>query len=148
MCCFKRHTHTHTLARAHTLWSWSLPLQQKLVVVNKIKDIEINLTLHWNISVCNLFLSFQIPPPKPPPPEMHFIPNPSNTEFIYLVGLEHVVDFLTKDTKSPMPLQPFCCSQCQCDFTPVWKWEARNKGGRGTYVMFWKSISHLVSVDR
>merc|ERR1712008_356484 len=32
----------------------------------------------------------RIPPPKPPPPEMHFIPNPNNTEFIYLLGLENV----------------------------------------------------------
>ncbi|KAJ8916337.1 hypothetical protein NQ315_005032, partial [Exocentrus adspersus] len=72
----------------------------------------------------------QIPPPKPPPPEMHFIPNPSNTEFIYLVGLEHVVDFLTKDTRTPLPPTPFACSQCQSDFTPVWKWESskKNKG--------------------
>ncbi|CAH1110108.1 unnamed protein product [Psylliodes chrysocephalus] len=69
----------------------------------------------------------QIPPPKPPPPEMHFIPNPSNTEFIYLVGLEHVVDFLTKETKIPLPPQPFTCSQCQSDFTPVWKWETHKK---------------------
>ncbi|CAG9863289.1 unnamed protein product [Phyllotreta striolata] len=69
----------------------------------------------------------QIPPPKPPPPEMHFIPNPSNTEFIYLVGLEHVVDFLTKETKIPLPPQPFRCSQCQSDFTPVWKWESHKK---------------------
>ncbi|XP_076268564.1 transcriptional repressor p66-beta simjang isoform X1 [Rhynchophorus ferrugineus] len=69
----------------------------------------------------------QIPPPKPPPPEMHFIPNPSNTEFIYLVGLEHVVDFLTKETKMPLPPQPFSCSQCNMDFTPVWKWESKNK---------------------
>ncbi|CAG9821039.1 unnamed protein product [Phaedon cochleariae] len=69
----------------------------------------------------------QIPPPKPPPPEMHFIPNPSNTEFIYLVGLEHVVDFLTKETKIPLPPQPFACSQCQSDFTPVWKWETGKK---------------------
>lgn len=61
---------------------------------------------------------------------MHFIPNPSNTEFIYLVGLEHVVDFLTKETKMPLPPQPFACSQCQSDFTPVWKWEIskKNKG--------------------
>ncbi|XP_017775862.1 PREDICTED: transcriptional repressor p66-beta isoform X2 [Nicrophorus vespilloides] len=66
----------------------------------------------------------QIPPPKPPPPEMHFIPNPSNTEFIYLVGLEHVVDFLTKETKPQTPITPFNCSQCQSDFTPVWKWES------------------------
>ncbi|KAG5872562.1 hypothetical protein JTB14_033980 [Gonioctena quinquepunctata] len=72
----------------------------------------------------------QIPPPKPPPPEMHFIPNPSNTEFIYLVGLEHVVDFLTKETRIPLPPHPFACSQCQSDFTPVWKWEnsKKNKG--------------------
>ncbi|XP_050301355.1 transcriptional repressor p66-beta isoform X2 [Anthonomus grandis grandis] len=69
----------------------------------------------------------QIPPPKPPPPEMHFIPNPSNTEFIYLVGLEHVVDFLTKETKMPLPPQPFSCTQCNQDFTPVWKWEGKNK---------------------
>lgn len=65
----------------------------------------------------------QIPPPKPPPPEMHFIPNPSNTEFIYLVGLEHVVDYITKDSRSPPPPEPFRCSQCTTDFTPVWKWE-------------------------
>ncbi|XP_018567587.1 transcriptional repressor p66-alpha isoform X2 [Anoplophora glabripennis] len=74
----------------------------------------------------------QIPPPKPPPPEMHFIPNPSNTEFIYLVGLEHVVDFLTKETRTPLPPMPFACSQCQSDFTPVWKWESskKNKGAK------------------
>ncbi|XP_019769220.2 transcriptional repressor p66-alpha [Dendroctonus ponderosae] len=69
----------------------------------------------------------QIPPPKPPPPEMHFIPNPSNTEFIYLVGLEHVVDFLTKETKMPLPPQPYSCSQCNTDFTPVWRWEPKSK---------------------
>ncbi|XP_044739209.1 transcriptional repressor p66-beta isoform X2 [Chrysoperla carnea] len=69
----------------------------------------------------------QIPPPKPPPPEMHFIPNPSNTEFIYLVGLEHVVDFLTKEPRPPAPPTPFQCQQCRADFTPVWKWEKQNK---------------------
>jgi hypothetical protein len=68
-------------------------------------------------------LALQIPPPKPPPPEMHFIPNPSNTEFIYLLGLEHVVDYITKDQKTPPPPDAFKCSQCQTDFTPVWKWE-------------------------
>nr|CAH7737588.1 unnamed protein product [Callosobruchus chinensis] len=73
----------------------------------------------------------QIPPPKPPPPEMHFIPNPSNTEFVYLVGLEHVVDFLTKENRGPpIPPHPFACGQCRSDFTPVWKWETskKNKG--------------------
>lgn len=62
---------------------------------------------------------------------MHFIPNPSNTEFIYLVGLEYVVDFLTKETKQPQPPQPFSCHQCQSDFTPVWKWESKGKGRAG-----------------
>ncbi|XP_065333265.1 transcriptional repressor p66-alpha isoform X1 [Cloeon dipterum] len=70
----------------------------------------------------------QIPPPKPPPPEMHFIPNPSNAEFIYLLGLEHVVDYITKDQKAPpQPPDPFQCSQCETDFTPVWKWEKSSK---------------------
>ncbi|KAF2895550.1 hypothetical protein ILUMI_10625 [Ignelater luminosus] len=59
---------------------------------------------------------------------MHFIPNPSNTEFIYLVGLEHVVDFLTKETKVSLPPTPFQCHQCNSDFTPVWKWEGKGKG--------------------
>ncbi|KAI9588294.1 hypothetical protein GQX74_004140 [Glossina fuscipes] len=66
----------------------------------------------------------QIPPPKPPPPEMHFIPNPSNTEFVYLLGLETVVDYLMTNTKkSTAVAPPFRCAQCKVDFTPVWKWE-------------------------
>ncbi|XP_077299472.1 transcriptional repressor p66-beta simjang [Arctopsyche grandis] len=65
----------------------------------------------------------QIPPPKPPPPEMNFIPNPSNTDFVYLVGLEHVVDFITIKDKSSAVGAPFNCAQCGTDFTPVWKWE-------------------------
>ncbi|XP_036325433.1 transcriptional repressor p66-alpha isoform X1 [Rhagoletis pomonella] len=66
----------------------------------------------------------QIPPPKPPPPEMHFIPNPSNTEFVYLLGLETVVDYLTTNNKKSMAVvPPFQCAQCKIDFTPVWKWD-------------------------
>lgn len=65
---------------------------------------------------------------------MHFIPNPSNTEFVYLLGLEHVVDHLTKDRKTPTPvMQPFRCAQCKIDFTPVWKWEKPGKGGNPTF---------------
>jgi len=74
----------------------------------------------------------QIPPPKPPPPEMHFIPNPANTEFIYLCGLEECVSrILNLDTDSPAQPMPFVCSQCSTDFTPTWKWDkaAKGKGG-------------------
>ncbi|XP_067643170.1 transcriptional repressor p66-beta isoform X2 [Eurosta solidaginis] len=71
----------------------------------------------------------QIPPPKPPPPEMHFVPNPSNTEFVYLLGLETVVDYLTTNNKKATTVvPPFHCAQCKIDFTPVWKWDKqRNK---------------------
>ncbi|XP_050668510.1 transcriptional repressor p66-beta isoform X2 [Leptidea sinapis] len=65
----------------------------------------------------------QIPPPKPPPPEMNFIPSPSNTDFVYLVGLEHVVDYLTNEDRFPRSSVPAVCAQCACDFTPVWRWE-------------------------
>lgn len=54
---------------------------------------------------------------------MHFVPSPANPEFIYLVGLEHVVDFITKEPAIPPPPEPFECTQCKTDFTPVWKWE-------------------------
>lgn len=63
---------------------------------------------------------------------MHFIPNPSNGEFVYLLGLEHVVDYLTKDKKvTPTPQQPFRCAQCKIDFTPVWKLEKEKKSSDG-----------------
>lgn len=77
----------------------------------------------------------QIPPPKPPPPEMNFIPNPSNTEFVYLLGLETCVDYLTKDPKASQPpiQQPYRCSQCKIDFTPLWKWEKQGKTVNATF---------------
>ena len=74
-------------------------------------------------------LAFQIPPPKPPPPEMHFIPNPANTEFIYLTGLEECVNrILNLDAVTPTMPTPFICSQCSTDFTPTWKWDKAAKG--------------------
>ena len=35
-----------------------------------------------------------IPPPKPPAPEFNFLPSAANNEFIYLLGLEEVVQKL------------------------------------------------------
>lgn len=83
---------------------------------------------------------------------MHFIPNPSNTEFIYLVGLEHVVDALTKETKMPpVPPTPFQCYQCNSDFTPVWKWESKGKGRSRFSIHFlfnWYLIVCFLFVDK
>lgn len=74
----------------------------------------------------------QIPPPKPPPPEMHFIPNANNTEFIYYLGLESCVDILIDSRNgSKPPPEPFECVQCGTDFTPVWKWQDRIDPKRG-----------------
>ncbi|KAL7867184.1 hypothetical protein AOLI_G00149980 [Acnodon oligacanthus] len=77
----------------------------------------------------------EIPPPKPPPPELNFLPSAANNEFIYLVGLEMVVQNLLDLTKSKQqPPQdtsamasavkdPFTCVQCQTDFTSRWRQE-------------------------
>uniref|UniRef100_A0A0K2ULI0 Transcriptional repressor p66 coiled-coil MBD2-interaction domain-containing protein n=1 Tax=Lepeophtheirus salmonis TaxID=72036 RepID=A0A0K2ULI0_LEPSM len=71
----------------------------------------------------------QIPPPKPPPPEMHFIPNPTNSEFICLLGLEECVSkILLENKENTIMMTPFSCSQCSTDFTPTWKWDKGAKG--------------------
>lgn len=46
----------------------------------------------------------EIPPPKPPAPEMNFLPSAANNEFIYLVGLEEVVQNLL-ETQGEMALK-------------------------------------------
>lgn len=48
----------------------------------------------------------EIPPPKPPAPEMNFLPSAANNEFIYLVGLEEVVQNLL-ETQGEWALGPF-----------------------------------------
>ena len=70
---------------------------------------------------------------------MHFIPNPANTEFIYLCGLEECVSrILNLDTDSPAQPMPFVCTQCGTDFTPTWKWDKAAKGRNNTcdYLLF------------
>ncbi|KAM6918929.1 transcriptional repressor p66-alpha isoform 2-T3 [Xenentodon cancila] len=79
----------------------------------------------------------EIPPPKPPAPEFNFLPSAANNEFIYLVGLEEVVQNLL-DTihrgKTGVSLSkaitrdPFICSQCNTDFTCRWR-QDKTKGG-------------------
>ncbi|XP_028834212.1 transcriptional repressor p66-alpha isoform X2 [Denticeps clupeoides] len=75
----------------------------------------------------------EIPPPKPPAPELNFLPSAANNEFIYLVGLEEVVqnllDTLGKGKLSSSisaPKDPFTCTHCKTDFTCRWR---KDKGG-------------------
>ncbi|KAG8126909.1 putative Transcriptional repressor p66-alpha-like protein [Naja naja] len=69
----------------------------------------------------------EIPPPKPPAPEMNFLPSAANNEFIYLVGLEEVVQNLLeaqgKVSVSPSSQEPYSCVQCKTDFTCRWREE-------------------------
>ncbi|NWU87553.1 P66A protein, partial [Onychorhynchus coronatus] len=78
----------------------------------------------------------EIPPPKPPAPEMNFLPSAANNEFIYLVGLEEVVQNLLetqgegggerpgrKALVAAASREPFVCAQCQTDFTCRWREE-------------------------
>nr|XP_056701118.1 transcriptional repressor p66-alpha isoform X2 [Euleptes europaea] len=71
----------------------------------------------------------EIPPPKPPAPEMNFLPSAANNEFIYLVGLEEVVQNLLesqgKVSVAPSSQEPYTCVQCKTDFTCRWREEKR-----------------------
>ncbi|KAF7702961.1 GATA zinc finger domain containing 2Ab [Silurus meridionalis] len=81
----------------------------------------------------------EIPPPKPPAPELNFLPSAANNEFIYLVGLEMVVQNLLDLAKSKQQPQagspsissdvkePFTCAQCHTDFTSRWR-QDKSKG--------------------
>ncbi|XP_061654123.1 transcriptional repressor p66 alpha-like isoform X2 [Phyllopteryx taeniolatus] len=79
----------------------------------------------------------EIPPPKPPAPEFNFLPSAANNEFIYLVGLEEVVQNLL-DTihrgktgvapSKPTVKDPNMCTQCNTDFTCRWR-QDKAKGG-------------------
>nr|XP_029479137.1 transcriptional repressor p66 alpha-like isoform X3 [Oncorhynchus nerka] len=79
----------------------------------------------------------EIPPPKPPTPELNFLPSAANNEFIYLVGLEDVVQNLLdsmmraktgKPPVKPSIKEPFTCTQCSTDFTCRWR-QDKAKGG-------------------
>ncbi|XP_061099810.1 transcriptional repressor p66-alpha-like [Conger conger] len=69
----------------------------------------------------------EIPPPKPPAPQFNFLPSAANNEFIYLVGLEEVVQNLLdtlakgKPQAPGAPRAPYTCAQCETDFTARWR---------------------------
>ncbi|OTF74181.1 hypothetical protein BLA29_007209, partial [Euroglyphus maynei] len=90
------------------------------------------------------------PQPKMIPSEMHFIPNPSNPEFIYYVGLETVVNYLTDSNQMPQPPEPFECVQCGTDFTPVWKWKDRTNPSKPSVICercVSKNMKKIISDD-
>ncbi|KAB0395217.1 hypothetical protein E2I00_019623, partial [Balaenoptera physalus] len=65
-------------------------------------------------------------------PQMNFLPSAANNEFIYLVGLEEVVQNLLETQAGRMSAavvlsrEPYMCAQCKTDFTCRWREE---KGG-------------------
>uniref|UniRef100_A0A3B5LS31 GATA zinc finger domain containing 2Ab n=1 Tax=Xiphophorus couchianus TaxID=32473 RepID=A0A3B5LS31_9TELE len=74
----------------------------------------------------------EIPPPKPPAPEFNFLPSAANNEFIYLLGLEEVVQKLLEmhgnlgpaaSMASSNSKDPYTCAQCKTDFTSRWRKE-------------------------
>ncbi|XP_026201491.1 GATA zinc finger domain containing 2Ab isoform X2 [Anabas testudineus] len=76
----------------------------------------------------------EIPPPKPPAPEFNFLPSAANNEFIYLLGLEEVVQKLLEmhgrgnpcpvsAMTGSIPKEPYTCAQCKTDFTSRWRKE-------------------------
>ncbi|GFS92295.1 hypothetical protein NPIL_374671 [Nephila pilipes] len=78
----------------------------------------------------------QIPLPKPPPLKINFFPNANSIEFLCLMGLDYVVDFLTKSKKNSLQKEPLTCAQCSTDFTCVWKWQEIDKNGKKVYDVF------------
>uniref|UniRef100_A0A8C2F9S8 GATA zinc finger domain containing 2A n=1 Tax=Cyprinus carpio TaxID=7962 RepID=A0A8C2F9S8_CYPCA len=70
----------------------------------------------------------EIPSPRPSSPQL-FLPSAASHEFIYLLGLEEVVQNLLESLGRVTPQvtgEPSCCSQCQTDFTCRWR---RDEGG-------------------
>ncbi|KAK6059916.1 hypothetical protein COOONC_02430 [Cooperia oncophora] len=65
----------------------------------------------------------QITAPKAPPIDLFFIPNGSQPDFCYLVGLDLVVQRVLKDKNvyRSVTERPYECEECGTDFTPSWK---------------------------
>ncbi|CAJ0593494.1 unnamed protein product [Cylicocyclus nassatus] len=65
----------------------------------------------------------QISAPKAPPIDLFFIPNGSQPDFCYLVGLDLVVQRVLKDKNVYRSVSevPYECEECGTDFTPSWK---------------------------
>ena len=75
----------------------------------------------------------EIPLPKPPVQDWNFVPSVNTQDFTILIGLEGVVNHIiesqtmaSKPSKNFVP--PKFCSQCDTDFTPGWRLNAKDAG--------------------
>uniref|UniRef100_A0A1I7SH15 P66_CC domain-containing protein n=1 Tax=Bursaphelenchus xylophilus TaxID=6326 RepID=A0A1I7SH15_BURXY len=77
----------------------------------------------------------QLAPPKAPSNDMSFVPNPSQPDFCYLLGLDLVVQRNLKDKTvfKKVEFEPYVCEECGTDFTPNWKAIAGDKGDLHVY---------------
>lgn len=62
-------------------------------------------------------------PPKPPPHDTNFIPNANQPDFLYLLGLDIVVQKVLRDKSVNQSVEepPYECEECGTDFTPSWR---------------------------
>ncbi|KAH7728590.1 Protein DCP-66 a [Aphelenchoides avenae] len=77
----------------------------------------------------------QVPLPKAPAQDLSFIPNGTQPDFCYLLGLDLCVQRVLKDKSvhKKVDVEPYVCEECGSDFTPVWKAIAGDKGDLHLY---------------
>lgn len=68
--------------------------------------------------------------------KLNFFPNANSIEFLCLLGLDCVVDYLTKAKPNPPREKPLCCAQCSTDFTCSWKWKETEKKGEKVFNVY------------
>lgn len=65
----------------------------------------------------------KLPPPTAPVPDMYFIPNGNQPDFLSILGLDLTVQRVLRDKnvfkKNDFP--PYQCEECETDFTTSWK---------------------------
>ncbi|KAI6234481.1 P66-CC domain-containing protein [Aphelenchoides fujianensis] len=76
-----------------------------------------------------------LPPPKAPAADLSFVPNAAQPDFLYLLGLDLVVQRNLKDKNvfKKVEFDPYVCEECGTDFTPNWKAIAGEKGDLHLY---------------
>ncbi|XP_028411361.1 transcriptional repressor p66 alpha-like [Dendronephthya gigantea] len=76
----------------------------------------------------------EIPLPKPPVQDWNFVPSVNTQDFTILIGLEgvvnHIIESQTMSSKAAKNVvSPKFCSQCDTDFTPGWRVNAKDAAG-------------------